>query len=132
MKLISFETLARFYAAARNYASLAIGFATSIGLISIAQQKTMTDGLSEIYAGISEIVHGAGSIWQVLVVVGGPFVAAVLAWYAQRSAKAKSSAAAIGANPTTIVNALPDGKATVLLTDPEQAKAALDAQKKAA
>lgn len=101
MKL-SLETLARLYAAGRNYANMGIGFAASVGLISVVQQKTLTDGLSDIYAGVSQIVHGAGSIWQVLVIVGGPFVGAVLAWYAQRSAKdANKADAIIAANPGT-------------------------------
>lgn len=94
MKL-SLETLARLYAAGRNYANMGIGFAASVGLISVVQQKTLTDGLSDIYAGVSQIVHGAGSIWQVLVIVVGPFIGAVLAWYAQRSAKTDNKAQAI-------------------------------------
>lgn len=132
MKFISFETLARFYAAARNYASLGIGFAASIGVISVAQQKSMTDGLSDIVSGVSQIVHGAASIWQVLVVVGGPFVAAVLAWFAQRSAKGTSNAASLGANPSTEVVPAPNGGAVITVKDPAMASAALDAQKKAA
>lgn len=94
MKL-SFETLARIYAAGRNYANLAIGFCASLGLISIAQQKTLTESLSEVYAGVSQIVHGLSSIWQILVVVGGPFVGAIMAWYAQRSAKTTNQADAV-------------------------------------
>lgn len=86
MKL-SVETLARIYAAGRNYASLVIGFCTSLGLISVAQSKTLTESLGQIYDGVALITQGFTSIWQVLVVVGGPFVGAILAWYAQRSAK---------------------------------------------
>ncbi len=96
MKL-SFETLARIYAGGRNYANLIIGFCTSLGLISIAQQKSLLESLNEVYAGVSQIAHGLSSIWQVLVVVGGPFVGAVLAWYAQRSAKTINQATSVKA-----------------------------------
>jgi hypothetical protein len=130
MKL-SFETLARIYAAGRNYANMIVGFAASLGLISVAQQKTLTESLGEVWSGISQIAHGLTSIWQVLVVVGGPFVGAVLAWYAQRSAKGEAQAAAIGANPDTKVEPQPDGSAKVTLPPP-LAKAAIAADKKAA
>lgn len=43
-----------------------------------------------------------------------------------------SIAAALGANPTTNVVPLPTGGATVTITDPAMAKAALNAQAKAA
>lgn len=112
MKL-SLETLARLYAAGRNYANMGIGFAASVGLISVVQQKTLTDGLSDIYAGVSQIVHGAGSIWQVLVIVGGPFIGAVLAWYAQRSAKTDNKAQAI----------VTEKPGTVIVTDSSLANA---------
>lgn len=116
MKL-SLETVARLYAAGRNYANMAIGFAASLGLISAAQSKTLTESLSEVWAGISQIVHGLTSIWQVLVIVGGPFVGAVLAWYAQRSAKTDNKAA-------SITKEVPG---TIVVTTTELAKATPDA-----
>lgn len=102
MKL-SFETLARIFAAGRNYANLVIGFCASLGLISVAQQKTLTESLSEMAAGLSQIVHGLSSIWQILVVVGGPFVGAILAWYAQRSAKTVNQSDAVTKSGAVVV-----------------------------
>lgn len=102
MKL-SFETLARIYAAGRNYANLVIGFCASLGLISVAQQKTLTESLAEVYAGVSQIAHGLSSIWQILVVVGGPFVGAVLAWYAQRSATTPKQSEAVAKSGAVVV-----------------------------
>jgi predicted TIM-barrel enzyme len=127
----SIETAARVYAAGRNYINLGLGFATSAGVISIAQDKSLTDSFNEIYQGVSLIVHGASSIGQVAIVIGGPIVGGVLAWYAQRSAKATSSAATIGGDPATVVVPGPNGTATVTLP-PQLAAPALDAQKKAA
>jgi hypothetical protein len=128
----SIETAARVYAAGRNYISLGLGFAASAGVISAAQDKSLTDSFNEIYQGVSLIVHGATSVWQVAVVIGAPIVGGVVAWYAQRSAKATSNAAAIGANPATEVVPAPNGGAVVTIKDPAMASAALDAQKKAA
>lgn len=89
---LSIETVARLYAAGRNYANMAIGFAASLGLVSAAQSKTLSESLTEVWSGVSQIVHGLTSIWQVLAIVGGPFVGALLAWYAQRSAKTENKA----------------------------------------
>ncbi len=91
----SLETVARIYASGRNYVNLGLGFATSVGLFSVAQSKTLTESLTEVYTGISQVAHGLTSIWQVLVVVGAPAVGAVLAWYAQRSAKTENKQASI-------------------------------------
>lgn len=112
MKL-SLETIARLYAAGRNYANLVIGFGVSLGLVSAAQSKTLTESLTEIWTGISQVVHGLTSIWQVLVIIGGPAVTAVLAWYAQRSAKTDNKA-------ISITKEVPG---TIVITSPEIAKA---------
>lgn len=100
---ISLETVARIYAAGRNYANLAAGAAFSLGLVSASQNKTVTESLAEIANGVSMIVHGFTSIWQVAVVVGAPVVGGVLAWYAQRSAKTDNkieAAKAVASDPS--------------------------------
>lgn len=47
------------------------------------------------------------------------------------SSSANGQAAALGANPKALVNAAPNGKAIITITDPAMAVAALDAQRKA-
>lgn len=97
MKL-SLETVARFYAAGRNYANMAIGFAAGAGVLSAAQDKTLTDALNEMATGIGLLVHGATSAYQVGVIVLGPLIGGVLAWMAQRSARNDNKAASLVAS----------------------------------
>lgn len=113
----SLETVARVYAAGRNYIALGLGFATSAGIISASQNKTLTDSLGDIYQGVSLIVHGATSISVVAITVGGPIAAVVVAWYAQRSAKVENQAKAVQAavvDPNTPIS--PEVKTTILTT----------------
>jgi hypothetical protein len=65
----------------------------------------------------------------ILIAALAPIIAAIKGISTSSSA---GQAAAIGANPSTIVNAAPGGKAVVTINDPAMASAALDAQKKAA
>jgi hypothetical protein len=48
------------------------------------------------------------------------------------AASGKGQAEAIGANPKALVNAAPNGKAIITITDPAMATAALEGQRKAA
>jgi hypothetical protein len=127
---ISLESLARFYAASRNFASMAVGFGASLGLISVVQQKTLSDGFADIFAGIAQMAHGAASVWQVLVIIGGPAIGGISMWYAQRSAKKTSNVAALAAAPETVVTPGPNGTATMSLP-PALAGPALAGQKSA-
>lgn len=111
----STETIGRLYASGRNYASLAIGFASGIGIISAAQNKGLTDSLSEIGSGISQIVHGATSAWQILAVVLAPIIGPIIAKMASNSAKTSNQAIAVKAaivDPNTPIT--PEVKAVVL------------------
>lgn len=122
MKL-SLETVARLWAAGRNYANLFIGFGVSLGLVSVAQSKTLSESLNEIWTGLSQVVHGLTSIWQVLVIIGGPAVTAVLAWYAQRSAKTVNQAVAVKAavvDPNTPIS--PETKTAIVAAAKEVTK----------
>lgn len=91
------ETIGRLLASFRGYAQYFIGFTTSLGLLSAAQSKTLTDSLGEVYNGITQIVHGFTSIWQVGVVVLTPILSVVLAKWSSNSAKTTNQAAAVQA-----------------------------------
>lgn len=93
----STETIGRLYASGRNYANLAIGFASGIGIISAAQNKGLMDSLTEIGNGISQIVHGATSAWQILAVIAAPIIGPILAKLASNSAKTSNQAIAVKA-----------------------------------
>lgn len=91
----STETIGRLYASGRNYVNLGIGFASGIGLISAAQNKGLMDALTEMYNGVSLIVHGATSAWTIIAVVAAPIVGPILARMASNSAKTTSQATAV-------------------------------------
>lgn len=120
---ISTETIGRLYASGRNYANLLIGFASGIGLISAAQNKGLMDALTEIYNGISQIVHGATSAWQIIVVIAAPIVGPLLARMASNSAKVTSQAAALHAAVVDPNTPIPDEvKTAITITAKEVAK----------
>lgn len=111
---ISTETIGRLLASARGYSQWFVGFATSLGLISAAQSKTLTDSLSEVWNGLSMVVHGFTSIWQVGVIVLGPIVAVALAKWSSSTAKTESQAKAVVAavvDPNTPIT--PETKAAI-------------------
>lgn len=113
----STETIGRLLASGRGYAQYAVGFATSMGLVSASQSKTLSDSLSEVVGGITQIVHGFTSIWQIGVVVLAPVVSIVLARWSSNSAKTSNQAAAVQAavaDPNTPI--APDVKETIITT----------------
>ncbi len=104
---ISTETVGRLLASGRNYASTIVGFVGGVGIISAAQSKGLTDALNEIISGVSQIVHGATSMWQILV-VAFPIIGVVMARYASKSAKTSNQASAVQAavaDPNSSVSA---------------------------
>ena len=103
---ISSETIGRLLASGRNYASTFVGFVGGIGLMSASQQKGFTDALNEIFNGLSQIVHGATSLWQILI-VAFPIIGVLMAKMASNSAKVDSQAAAVQAaakDPNTTIS----------------------------
>ena len=92
----SVETLGKIAAQGRNYASMLVGFIGGVGIISASQSKGLTDSLTEIANGVSQIVHGATSIWQILI-AAFPFIAVWFASIAGKSATTDSQAAAVKA-----------------------------------
>jgi hypothetical protein len=102
----STETIGRLLASGRNYTSTIVGFIGGIGLMSAAQQKGFMDALNEIFNGLSQIAHGATSLWQILV-VAFPIIGVWMASIASKSAKVDSQAAAVQAaakDPNTVVS----------------------------
>lgn len=111
----STETIGRLYASGRNYINSGLGLLTGIGLMSAAQNKGLMDSLNEIYNGISQVVHGATSAWQIIAVIAAPILTPIIARYASKSATTSSQAAAVKAaiiDPATPI--APEVKATVL------------------
>lgn len=104
---ISSETVGRLYASGRNYINSGLGFLTGIGVVSAAQNKALTDSIGEIYNGISQVVHGATSAWQIIAVVAAPILTPLLARWASNSAKVDSQAKAVAtavADPNSSVS----------------------------
>lgn len=92
---LSSETIGRLLASGRNYAGQIIAFAGGIGVMSAAQQKGLTDALTEIGTGVSQVIHGASSAWTILAVVLAPIAGPLLARWASKSATTASQAAAV-------------------------------------
>lgn len=114
---ISTETVGRLLASARGYAQYAVGFATSLGLLSAANSKGLSDGLADVFAGITQTFHGFTSIWQILVVALAPVTSIVLARWSSTSAKTVNQAAAVKAavlDPNTPVS--PEAKQVIAST----------------
>lgn len=111
----STETIGRLYASGRNYINSGLGLLTGIGLMSAAQNKGLTDSLNEIYTGISQIIHGATSAWQIIAVIAAPILTPIIARYASKSATVQNQAAAVKAaviDPNTPIT--PEAKVAVL------------------
>ena len=91
---ISSETIGRLLASGRNYASTIVGFIGGIGLMSASQQKGFSDAIGEIFNGLSQVVHGATSLWQILI-VAFPIIGIFMAKLASNSAKVSNQAPAV-------------------------------------
>lgn len=112
---LSTETIGRLLASARGYTQYAVGFATSLGLMTAANSKGLTDGFNDIFNGISQMVHGFSSVWQIGVVVLTPVASIFLARWSSNSAKTSSQAASVQAavkDPNTALTF--DAKAAIL------------------
>jgi hypothetical protein len=81
---------------------------------------------------IKAAIGALGTVVNDVVILIGALLPILAAIKGVSTSSSTGQAAAIGANPSTIVNAAPGGKATVTINDPAMASAALDAQKKAA
>jgi len=106
-----------------RYAGTILG--TAIAIFGLEAKGISADQVKVVLAD-------AGTVANDLVVLIGALLPVLAAVKGISTSSATGQAAAIGSNSSTIVNAAPGGKATVLINDPAMASAALDAQKKAA
>jgi hypothetical protein len=119
---ISTETIGRLLASGRNYTSTIVGFIGGIGLMSASQQKGFTDALNEIFNGLSQVVHGATSLWQILI-VAFPIIGVFMARMASNSATVANQAAAVQAavkDPNTPIP--PEAKTAIVAAATEVVK----------
>lgn len=93
----SSETTGRLLASGRNYAGQIIAFAGGIGVMSAAQQKSLSEGLGQVVDGIMMVIHGGATMWTVLAVVAAPIIGPVLARWASNTAKTSNQATAVKA-----------------------------------
>lgn len=111
----STETIGRLLASGRNYASTIVGFVGGVGLMSAAQSKGLMDAVNEMISGLSMIVHGATSAWQILI-VAFPIIGVVMARMASNSAKTESQAAALKAAVEDPLTPIPPAAAEAIKT----------------
>jgi di/tricarboxylate transporter len=119
---ISTETVGRLLASGRNYASTLVGFIGGIGLMSASQQKGFSDAIGEIFNGLSQVVHGATSLWQIAV-VAFPIIGVIMAKFASNSAKVANQAPAVLAavkDPNTPIS--PETKTAIVSAATEVVK----------
>lgn len=110
----STETVGKVLASGRNIVSMFVGVVGGVGIMSVAQEKGLTDAFNEIFNGLSMIVHGATSAWQILI-VAFPLLAGIMAKFALNSAKTENQAVAVQAavkDPNTVVTV--EAKAALL------------------
>lgn len=110
-------TQAQVNAFTRHLASVAGGAVLVLGLGSKIDTAALTQAIAAAGTVVNDIV--------VLVGVAAPLIAGL---YASRTASPSKQAAALGGSSSTIVQPSPGGTATMVITDPAIAKAALDAQ----
>lgn len=94
---ISTETIGRLLASGRGYAQAGVGALGMLGVLSAANQKGLTDGFADIFAGLSQMIHGFTSVWQIAAVVLAPFISIALARWSSNSAKTDNQSAAVKA-----------------------------------
>jgi len=105
-----------------RYAGTIVG--TAFAIFGLQAKGFDLDQIKTAIAAFGTIVNDG-------VVLIGALLPIIAAAKGVSTSSSTGQAAAIGANPATIVNPNPDGSATVTLP-PAMASAALDAQKKAA
>lgn len=119
---LSVETVNKLLASGRNYISTIVGFVGGIGLMSASQQKGVSDAFAEIFNGVSQIVHGATSLWGILV-VAFPIIGIWMASMASKSATVVNQAASVKAaaiDPNT--NITPETKTAIVAAANEVTK----------
>ena len=105
-----------------RYAGTIVG--TAFAIFGLQAKGFDLDQIKTAIAALGTVINDG-------VVLVGALLPIIAAAKGVSTSSSTGQAAAIGANPATIVNPNPDGSATVTLP-PAMASAALDAQKKAA
>ena len=108
---------------ATRYASAVAG--TAITIFGLQAKGITLDQVTGVISALGTVVNNG-------VIAIGMIASLYAAFRGVSSSSPTAQAAAIGANSATLVNATPGGQATVVITDPAMAQAALEAQKKAA
>lgn len=93
----SVETANKILAQARGYAQYGMGLATMLGVMTAAQQKDALQAMSDIGAGLAQVVHGATNLWTIGLVASGPFVSIALAQWSKFKSTTASHAADVQA-----------------------------------
>ncbi len=91
----SSETIGRLLASGRGYAQAGVGLLFGVGITNAAQNKGFVDSITEMYNGLSMVVHGATSFWQIGIAVFGPIASVILAKWSSNSAKTANQAVAV-------------------------------------
>lgn len=114
----------------RNEVDTASRYAGTIAATAVAIFGLQAKGIS--LDQVKAVIAAMGDFVNTLLVLISTITPVYLAVKGIMSSSPSGQAALIGANASTIVNAVPGGKATVTINDPDMAKAALEAQKNAA
>jgi hypothetical protein len=104
------------------------GVAVASGVFAMLNLQALGVTLDQVKTVIEELGTTANSL---LTLISG-MTALYMAYQGVKSSSSNGQAAAIGANPKALVNAAPNGKAIITITDPAMATAALEGQRKAA
>jgi hypothetical protein len=80
---------------------------------------------------VNALINALGTVVNDAVIVIGMLMPLYVTFKGIVSSSSNGQAAAIGANPKALVNAAPNGKAIITITDPAMATAALEGQRKA-
>jgi hypothetical protein len=108
---------------AGRYAGTVIG--TAFAIFGLEAKGISLDQVRAAIGALGTVVNDG----VVLVGILAPLYASIKGVI---SSSSNGQAAAIGANPKALVNAAPNGKAIITITDPGMATAALEGQRKAA
>jgi hypothetical protein len=95
MANFSVETIGKMYASGRNYLNSFLGLVTGIGLMSAAQSQGLSDSIQQMYNGVTQVISGSTSAWQIIAVIAAPILTPIIARFASNSAKTDSQAAAV-------------------------------------
>jgi hypothetical protein len=107
---------------AGRYAGAVIG--TAFTIFGLQAKGISLDQVNSLIGALGTVVNDA-------VIVIGMLMPLYVTFKGVIGSSSNGQAAALGANPKALVNAAPNGKAIITITDPAMATAALEGQRKA-